>query len=98
MELNLSAEETMQWEDIIQRMSSPQLRSSVSLNSRTVSWTKNFNSGSDSPRSFLNQNWSWDRILRSCFIKQADVLQGLFFLGDRYDLETKRATSIFMNQ
>lgn len=38
----------------------------------------------------LNQKWSWDRILRSCFIKQADVLQGLFFLGDRYDLETKK--------
>lgn len=26
----------------------------------------------------LNQNWSWDRILRSCFIKQADVLQGMY--------------------
>lgn len=38
----------------------------------------------------LNQNWSWDRILRSCYIKQADVLQGLFFLGDRYDLDTKK--------
>lgn len=38
----------------------------------------------------LNQNWSWDRILRSCFIKQADVLQGLYFLGDRYDFETKK--------
>jgi maltose phosphorylase len=38
----------------------------------------------------LNQNWSWDRILRSCFIKQADVLQGLFFLGHRYDLATKK--------
>lgn len=38
----------------------------------------------------LNQNWSWDRILRSCFIKQADVLQGLFFLYDAYDLETKK--------
>lgn len=38
----------------------------------------------------LNQNWSWDRILRSCYIKQADVLQGLFFLSDRYDLETKK--------
>jgi maltose phosphorylase len=36
----------------------------------------------------LNQNWSWDRILRSCFIKQADVLQGLYFLQDRYDLDT----------
>lgn len=38
----------------------------------------------------LNQKWSWDRILRSCFIKQADVLQGLYFLSDRYDLETKK--------
>jgi maltose phosphorylase len=36
----------------------------------------------------LNQHWSWDRILRSCFIKQADVLQGLYFLEDRYDLAT----------
>ncbi|MNV70074.1 Maltose phosphorylase [compost metagenome] len=38
----------------------------------------------------LNQKWSWDRILRSCYIKQADVLQGLYFLSDRYDLETKK--------
>lgn len=38
----------------------------------------------------LNQKWSWDRILRSCFIKQADVLQGLYFLGDRFDIETKK--------
>lgn len=38
----------------------------------------------------LNQNWSWDRILRSCFIKQADVLQGIYFLGDQFDLETKK--------
>ena len=35
----------------------------------------------------LNQNWSWDRILRSCFIKQADVLQGLYFLQESYDLD-----------
>ncbi|KAA2240011.1 glycoside hydrolase family 65 protein [Chitinophaga agrisoli] len=38
----------------------------------------------------LNQHWSWDRILRSCFIKQADVLQGLYFLEDRFDEETLR--------
>jgi maltose phosphorylase len=38
----------------------------------------------------INQKWSWDRILRSCFIKQADVLQGLYFLEDRFDLETIR--------
>lgn len=38
----------------------------------------------------INQQWSWDRILRSCFIKQADVLQGLYFLEDRFDIETIR--------
>ncbi|MGV3640048.1 MAG: glycoside hydrolase family 65 protein [Adhaeribacter sp.] len=38
----------------------------------------------------LNQKWSWDRILRSPFIKQADVLQGLYFLEERFDLETLR--------
>jgi maltose phosphorylase len=38
----------------------------------------------------INQRWSWDRILRSCFIKQADVLQGLYSLGHLYDLDTKR--------
>jgi maltose phosphorylase len=38
----------------------------------------------------LNQKWSWDRILRSCFIKQADVLQGLYFFEDRYEIETIR--------
>ena len=36
----------------------------------------------------INQNWSWDKILRSCFIKQADVLQGLYFLNHLYDTET----------
>jgi len=38
----------------------------------------------------INQHWSWDRILRSCFIKQADVLQGLYFFDSEYDEETIR--------
>src|SRR5690606_14730136 len=38
----------------------------------------------------INQNWSWDRILRSVFIKQADVLQGLYFFEEKFDLETIR--------
>jgi len=36
----------------------------------------------------INQNWSWDRILRSCFIKQADVLQGIYLFEEGYDTET----------
>ncbi|MCD8538515.1 MAG: family 65 glycosyl hydrolase domain-containing protein, partial [Leadbetterella sp.] len=38
----------------------------------------------------INQKWSWDRILRSCFIKQADVLQGLYFFEDDFDEDTLR--------
>lgn len=37
----------------------------------------------------LNQNWSWDKILRSPFIKQADVLQSIYYLRDRFTLEEK---------
>lgn len=36
----------------------------------------------------LVKHWSWDRILRSVFIKQADVLQGLYFFEDRFDADT----------
>ncbi len=36
----------------------------------------------------LCQKWSWDRILRSCYIKQADVLQGLYFYEDDFTRET----------
>lgn len=36
----------------------------------------------------INKHWSWDRILRSCFIKQADVLQGIYLFEDHYDTET----------
>ncbi|PCJ81482.1 MAG: family 65 glycosyl hydrolase [Bacteroidetes bacterium] len=32
----------------------------------------------------INQFWSWDRILRSVFIKQADVLQGLYFFANDF--------------
>jgi maltose phosphorylase len=32
----------------------------------------------------INQHWSWDRILRSPYIKQADVLQGFYFFEDDF--------------
>lgn len=38
----------------------------------------------------LNQNWSWDRVLRSPYIKQADVLQGIYFFGNQFTLDEKR--------
>ena len=38
----------------------------------------------------INQHWSWDRILRSCYIKQSDVLLGLFLYYEHFDRETIR--------
>jgi maltose phosphorylase len=35
----------------------------------------------------INQKWSWDRILRSPFIKQADVLQGFYFFEENFSEE-----------
>ena len=35
----------------------------------------------------INQKWSWDRILRSCYIKQADVLQGMFLFENKFSKE-----------
>ena len=35
----------------------------------------------------INQKWSWDRILRSPYIKQADTLQGFYLFEDQFSLE-----------
>jgi maltose phosphorylase len=35
----------------------------------------------------LNQKWSWDRILRSCYIKQADVLQCMYLFEEDFSLD-----------
>jgi maltose phosphorylase len=36
----------------------------------------------------INQHWSWDRILRSPYIKQADTLQSMYLFEEEYDKET----------
>ena len=35
----------------------------------------------------INQKWSWDRILRSPYIKQADILQGFYFFEEHFTQE-----------
>lgn len=90
--LQLKDEELSKWKDIIDNMFYPvdeelgiflQQEGYMDKDQKLVSEL----STEDRP---LNQKWSWDRILRSCFIKQADVLQGLFFLEHTFDEETIR--------
>ncbi len=87
-----ASKETTHWQDIINKMFYPEdkklgifLQQDGFLDKEQV-LVKDL-PAADRP---LNQKWSWDRILRSCFIKQADVLQGLYFFEEDYDLETIR--------
>ena len=91
-DLNVSAAELEKWADISANMSRPhdeelgvfvQHDGFLDKDIRPVSAL----SPDDLP---LNQKWSWDKILRSPFIKQADVLQGIYFFGDRFSMDEKR--------
>jgi maltose phosphorylase len=90
--LNISKEETQKWQDIIHKMYYPydeELNVFVQHDTFLDKDLMKVDQLAPEHRP-LNQNWSWDRILRSCFIKQADVLQGMYFLNDRYSIDEKR--------
>jgi maltose phosphorylase len=38
----------------------------------------------------INQHWSWDRILRSPYIKQSDTLHAMYYFPDAFTQEQKR--------
>lgn len=46
----------------------------------------------------INQHWSWDRILRSPYIKQADLLQGFYFFEDHFSLDQHKNHFDFYTQ
>ena len=90
--VNFNTYEQDRWNDIIENMYFPYhdkleiyLQQDGYLDKEQV-LVKDL-SASDRP---LNQKWSWDRILRSNFIKQADVLQGMYFFEDDFDLKDIR--------
>lgn len=91
-DLQVSADELAKWADIITKMYKPydkdldvfvQHDGFLDKDIRPVSAL----SADDLP---LNQKWSWDKILRSPFIKQADVLQGIYFFGNQFSLPEKQ--------
>ncbi|MBL4936322.1 glycoside hydrolase family 65 protein [Clostridium sp. YIM B02515] len=90
--LQINAEETAKWRDITLNMFYPVDEELGIFLQQEGYMDKEQILVSELPEEDrpLNQKWSWDRILRSCFIKQADVLQGLFFLEHSYDDETIR--------
>jgi len=84
--------ETAGWQDVIENLYFPyESNKKVFLQQEGYMDKKQMTvSDLDPGQRPINQHWSWDRILRSCFIKQADVLQGIYVFEDEYDTETIR--------
>ena len=90
--LKLEEKETIKWKDIINKMYYPESKELNIFLQQDGYLDKEDLLAKDINKNELpiNQHWSWDRILRSPFIKQADVLQGMYFLNDKFDFETKK--------
>ncbi len=83
-------EETARWKDIIEKMYFPYDSSRNVFLQQDGFLDKELLTVDQLTERPINQKWSWDRILRSCFIKQADVLQGLYFFEEDFDRDTHR--------
>lgn len=87
--VNLSFEETYQWLKVSDNMYFPYseehkvfLQQDGFLDKEIIPVEK-----LDASQRPINQKWSWDRILRSCYIKQADTLQGMYLFEDKFEKE-----------
>ena len=85
----LFAEEMEQWKEVANEMYFPFSEEKNVYLQQDGFLDKELITVSDLPKSQrpINQKWSWDRILRSPYIKQADILQGFYFFEDHFSLE-----------
>jgi maltose phosphorylase len=90
--LDFEPEELDNWQDIIGKMYYPTVPDLGIFEQNDLYMDKEQVLVKDLPPEELplNKYWSWDRILRSCFIKQADVIQAFYFLPEQFDLECKQ--------
>ncbi|HEY3389342.1 MAG TPA: glycoside hydrolase family 65 protein [Prolixibacteraceae bacterium] len=82
--------ETAKWSEIIQKMYFPfDAKRNIYLQQDGF-LDKDLKKAAEIPSAErpINQHWSWDRILRSPYIKQADTLQSMFLFEDNFDKET----------
>lgn len=90
--LAVNTDEAAHWQDIIDNMYFPEDKELGIFLQQDGFLDKDIRPASsiDPKERPINQHWSWDKILRSPFIKQADVLQGIYFLNDQFTPEQKK--------
>lgn len=91
-ELDVSAEEKHHWQEIIDKMYLPEDKQLGIFVQNDCFLDKDLKPVTSIPKDQLpiNQHWSWDKILRSPYIKQADVLQGIWYFIDRFPEDVKK--------
>ena len=91
-DIQFSNAEVFQWKDIIENMYYPKSKELGIFLQQDGFMDKTLTKASEIPETELpiNQHWTWDRIVRSSLIKQADVIQGLYFFEEDFDKETIR--------
>lgn len=90
--LNVSDAEKQQWQDIVAKMYLPEDEKLGIFVQHDGFLDKDIQPVSAIPAAELpiNQHWSWDKILRSPYIKQGDVLQGVWDFIDDFTYEQKK--------
>ena len=85
-----AAEETKQWTHIIEHMYLGEDESKGIFLQQEGFLDKDLTPVAELPKDErpIHEHWSWDRILRSCYIKQADVLQGIYMFEEQFDAKT----------
>ncbi|AKP66637.1 glycoside hydrolase family 65 protein [Companilactobacillus ginsenosidimutans] len=91
-QLNVSDEEKAKWQDIVDRMYLPYDKDLDIFVQHDGFLDKDLQPVSSIPADQLpiNQHWSWDKILRSPYIKQGDVLQVMYDFIDSFTEEEKK--------
>ncbi len=86
---NFNASETAKWKEISEQMYYPYSEKHGVFLQQDGFLDKELIPVKDLPDSQrpIVEHWSWDKILRSCYIKQADTLQGFYFFEDEYSDE-----------
>lgn len=89
--LAVTADETEKWQEIRHKMYLPEDKERGIFVQHDTFLDKDLQTVDAIPAGErpINQHWSWDKILRSCYIKQADVLQGMYLFGDHFTKEQK---------
>ncbi len=91
--VNLTSDEISKWKEVADNMYFPYspehnvfLQQDGFLDKEQITVSE-----LDTSQRPINQKWSWDRILRSPYIKQADTLQGFYFFEEDFtDKELER--------